>query len=457
MKTIIASILLALLSLAAARLPAAEPPAALARWLAPQDWEKDTEGPIVSLGAAGEFDDMHIFAPAVAEEGGEFRMWYCGSRGTRTTRVFRLGLATSRDGKRFEKYAGNPVLAFADGEHSILTPGLLRTGDGNALREQGRLRAWFSSTVFGKTGLHTLHDATSADGIHWSEPSGPLLNDVYCPSVLAAEAGYQMWYVDVSRRPWVIRYATRGDGRKWAVREGPVLQLSQPWEAEIVVYPCVLKIDGVYLMWYGSYNHAVRRQTTAIGFAASTDGIHWHKHPANPVLRPDAKRPWEANYVTSGSVMRLKDGSFRYWYASRKAPPFENLYFAINTARWSGPKVNAPPTEHGRLPLPPREGDVGTFAPALAGDGRAGRSVDVLEVIDEDDAIIRAWYSVDGDKAGGRETGFVDLWLHGVDTTGATAGSSLELTGVFRVAGTRSLDTACGGRKLLLVTPLARP
>jgi hypothetical protein len=35
--------------------------------------------------------------------------------------------------------------------------------------------------------------------------------------------------------------------------------------------------------------------------------------------------------------MRLPDGSFRYWYASRKAPPFENLYFAINTARWTGP------------------------------------------------------------------------------------------------------------------------
>jgi hypothetical protein len=37
-------------------------------------------------------------------------------------------------------------------------------------------------------------------------------------------------------------------------------------------------------------------------------------------------------YVTSQSVMRLPDGRFRIWYASRKKPPFVNKYFAINTA-----------------------------------------------------------------------------------------------------------------------------
>lgn len=342
MKLIRLPIAIAALSAAPALAFAADPPPELARWLAEQTWEKDTDAPIISLGEPGEFDDMHIFAPAVARENGRFQLWYCGSRGTRYTRVFRLGLATGTDGKHFAKYAENPVLEFADGEHSILTPGLLHAGDGNVLREDGKLRMWFSSTVFGKTGLHTLHESTSADGIRWSEPSEALLEHVYCPTVLKRDDGYQLWYVDVSRRPWTIRYAESGDGRRWTVRAKPVLQLSQPWEADIVVYPCVLKIDGAYLMWYGSYNHAARRQTTAIGFAASTDGIHWHKHPQNPVLRPDVRRPWEANYVTSGCVMRLADGSFRYWYASRKAPPFENLYFAINTARWRGPAEPAP-------------------------------------------------------------------------------------------------------------------
>src|SRR5262245_42144558 len=265
----------------------AQPPRELAKWLGPQRWEKDVAGPILSLGAAGAFDDMHIFAPAVIKEKDHYLLWYNGSRGTRTMRVFRLGLATSKDGKAFERSEKNPVLEFKDGVRSVLTPALLRQGDGTVLREDGKLRLWHSAADLARGGLHTLHETTSTDGILWAEPSAPLLDHCYCPSVLKTEKGYEMWYSDVSKRPWVIRHALSADGRKWQVTERPVLQLSQDWEAEIVVYPTVLKIDGVYLMWYGSYYTAVRRQTTAVGFAASLDGLHWHKSPHNPVLVPD--------------------------------------------------------------------------------------------------------------------------------------------------------------------------
>ncbi|MGD9719639.1 MAG: hypothetical protein AB7O59_00295 [Pirellulales bacterium] len=438
------------------------PPPALARWLAPHEWQRDTLGPILSLGASGQWDDMHIFAPTVALEGGRYLMWYCGSRGTRLTRVFRLGLATSADGKQFDRYPQNPVFQFADGEHSVLTPCLLHDGDGNALREAGKLRMWFSSTAFGKTGLHALHETTSSDGIAWVAPSPPLLDHVYCPTVLKSDSGYTMWYVDVSKRPWVIRHATSGDGSKWSVTEQPVLQLSQPWEAEIMVYPCVLKVEGAYLMWYGSYYSAVRRQTTAIGFAASVDGISWHKHPQNPVLRPEPARTWESHYVTSGSVLRLPDGSYRYWYASRTRPPFENLYFAINTARWSGPAPDraqagpnaAAPTV---LPLPPKKGDVGVL-PLSSANG--ARSLDVLEIVDEDDAVVRAWYvpqENSGVDAKAAQSTFVDLWLHGVDTGGMTAGGTVELPQSFRATGNRSFDTTCGGRSIPAIEPAGAP
>jgi hypothetical protein len=95
----------------------------------------------------------------------------------------------------------------------------------------------------------------------------------------------------------------------------------------------VLKAEGVYVMWYGSYWSAEENKT-ALGCAASIDGIRWFKNPHNPVFRPDPSRPWESHYTTSQSVMRLDDGSWRIWYATRKAPPFENKYFAIGTARW---------------------------------------------------------------------------------------------------------------------------
>jgi N-acyl-D-amino-acid deacylase len=306
----------------------------LQRWLVPQDWQRDTDGPIVSLGEPGEFDDTHIFAPAVVREDDRYLLWYCGSRGSVAQRVFRLGLASGRDGRQFEKHATHPVFEFGDGKHSILTPTLLRGADGFALREDGRLRMWFSSTWFeDPSGLHTLHESTSEHGTGWSPPSEPLLSNVYAPTIVKTDDGYQLWHTDVSANPWVIRHATSRDGRKWQVTVDPVLKLDQPWERERLFYPTVLKIDGVYLMWYGSYWSA-RPNTTALGFAVSTDGIRWHKHPQNPVLRPDPNRPWESHYVTSQSIIRNPDGTFRIWYAGRKQPPFVNKYFAINTAWW---------------------------------------------------------------------------------------------------------------------------
>ena len=103
----IAAVALLLVLCAVAR--AAEPPE-VARWLTPQQWQRDAEGPIVSLGREGEFDDQHIFAPAAFEEQGKFLLWYCGSRGTPGNRVFRLGLATSDDGRKFDQVRGKPRL-----------------------------------------------------------------------------------------------------------------------------------------------------------------------------------------------------------------------------------------------------------------------------------------------------------------------------------------------------------
>lgn len=330
----------------------AEPPAKLKPWLESQQWERDTDGPVLSLGETGTFDDTHIFAPAVIRQDNRYLLFYCGSTGNawdlaprdqriRDERVFQMGLATSGDGKNFTRSEQNPVFAIAEENRSILTPCILRDSDGTPHRENGKLRMWYASTVFRGDRKHTIHEATSTDGITWDEPSPPLINDAYCPSVIKTSDGYQMWYTDVTKYPWLIRYATSSNGRDWTVGEAVNMKLDQEWEHDILVYPTIIKVGDVYCMWYGSYTDKTH-DWTAIGFAVSEDGIHWHKHPQNPVLRSDTSRPWESHYVTSESVMQLPDGSFRIWYASRKAPPFRNLYYALNTARWSGPKLDKP-------------------------------------------------------------------------------------------------------------------
>lgn len=324
---------------------AADPPPAVQAWLGPQKWERDLKEPTLSLAEPGTFDDTHMFAPCVAKEGDQYLLWYCGSTGNALDvsqervpdeRVFKLGLATSRDGLRFERRQ-RPVMEIQSPDRSILTPCILRASDGTPIREDGKLRMWFTSSDFsGRTGGHALQEATSKDGESWSEPSAIQIPKAYAPSVLKSSDGYQIWYTDVTKFPWTFRHAKSSDGSTWDITPEPVLTLGQPWEERILVYPCVIKVDDCYLMWYGSYLDD-GRQKTAIGFAASDDGIHWYKHPDNPVFSPREDRPWESHYVGNCSVIREPNGKFRMWYASRKAPPFKNLYFAINSATWDGP------------------------------------------------------------------------------------------------------------------------
>lgn len=304
---------------------------------------------MLSLGKAGAFDDTHIFAPSVAIVDGRFLMWYCGSSGTAhdlaevrvpDNRWFRLGLATSKDGTRFIRHRAGPVMALEPSRRSILTPSVLRNANGTVLREDGLIRMWFTSAAFrgdGDDRAHAIQEATSKDGIVWSKPSPIRIEHAYAPSVVKVGEGYAMWFTRPGRYPWKMFHARSRDGKKWTVGEEPVLTPSQAWEHYLQIYPSVLVVDGVYLMWYASYA-SKDRNTTAIGFAVSEDGLTWFKHRNNPVLRPAAERPWESHYVSSQSVIRLEDGRFRMWYASRKKPPFKNLYFALNTAVWPGPK-----------------------------------------------------------------------------------------------------------------------
>ena len=325
---------------------AAQAPSELKRWLQPQNWQRDRDRPVLSLGKPGDFDDTHIFAPAVARDGDRFLLWYCGSQGfahdlakqrTVDERVFKLGLATSSDGKQFAREPSRPVFWLDDVRRSVLTPSVLRNADGTVLREDGKMRMWFCAGTLGGGGrVQSIHETTSSDGVHWSKPSPAQLERAYAPTVIKAEDGYHMWYTVPGSYPWLMKHARSVDGRNWIVREDPILKVTQDWEHFLQIYPTVTKIGNVYLMWYASYSHE-NRETTAIGFAASLDGVKWYKHPNNPVLRPDPSRSWESHYVSSQSVIRLPDGSFRMWYASRKKPPFKNLYFALNTAHWSGP------------------------------------------------------------------------------------------------------------------------
>ena len=128
----------------------------------------------------------------------------------------------------------------------------------------------------------------------------------------------------------------------------------------------------------------------------------------------------------------------------------------LQAARAELKRLAESPSALAPLPLPPTKGEMGIFVLANQQDGRGGKSVDVLEVVDEDEAIVRAWYAPPamGKDAVPEEPTFVDLWVQGIDTSALSARSPAKLTQEFYVTGNKLFDTTCGKRSLPLLTPV---
>ena len=357
-------VLICLLTLASPRAHGADDEfeTTAAKWLKPMNWVCDSEQPCISLGETGQFDDTHVFCPCVILQDGEYWLYYSGSQNEVVAkgvykprrpltdaekkkilavvdrdRIYKVGLATSKDGVHFTKSHKSPVFSFGDDRKGIVTPNVLRNPDGSAHRVNGELVFYYTGVDMPGDYKHRIYRSTSADGLHWSAPSAPLIEDAYAPDVMFDGEKHRIWYVDVSHRPWTMRYAESEDGLKWNLYDKPVLvPLEQKWEGgDHLVYPAVIKQDGIFIMLYGSLWNGPDK--TALGLAVSKDGKNWKKFVGNPVFMPKPSHDWESNFTTSETFMRLPDGSFRLWYASRPKPPFKHMYYAIGTAHWAGP------------------------------------------------------------------------------------------------------------------------
>ena len=209
--------------------------------------------PVLEAGPAGSWDEIGVIGPEVLRMGDDYRMWYTGISGS----TYQIGAATSKDGLVWEKYAANPVL--------------------------------------------TVGEAGS-----WDEQY------VWAPAVLHYSSTWEMWYVGYSGATGSqIGYATSQDGVNWVKYGGnPVLSASffDAWESSGLISPHVLYENGRYHMWYSNNPHGY------IGYAVSSDGIHWERYPENPLIEPsggDDENCGMVNYV-SPSILHLDQ--YHMWY-----------------------------------------------------------------------------------------------------------------------------------------------
>ena len=164
----------------------------------------------------------------------------------------------------------------------------------------------------------------SRDGVHWGEPSivlGPTQSgwedDVNRPGVIKLGGVYHMWYTGQAGAHSWIGYATSSDGRRWRrASKTPVLSAEQPWEKQAVMCPQVLwnAKHHEFRLWYSA---GEQYEPDAIGYATSRDGIHWKKYSANPIFKSDPGTSWEQVKVTGAQVLQHGDWFYMFYIGFR--------------------------------------------------------------------------------------------------------------------------------------------
>jgi hypothetical protein len=221
-------------------------------------FRKHGKVPILDLGSPGSWDDRNVACAMVLKEGPDnYWMWYSATGSSPQHAKWSIGLATAAHPLGpWKKHAGNPVL---------LDFGYV----GGVVK------------VKGKYFLYTAHPIGS---------TGP----DYSPMALAV--------ADSPTGPW----------NRWpnnpVLKEGPKGTWDHGGFSEAEVF-CA---GGVFHMFYGGATiHPERIRTQeSIGYAFSTDGYNFTKHPLNPV----APRETNPNAAAFAEVHTIYDPPFVYLY-----------------------------------------------------------------------------------------------------------------------------------------------
>ena len=234
-------------------------------------------------------------------------------------------LTTAKSQIKWKDYPANPILKTGSGwdSHYVDVGVVIQKNDSTYIM-------WYSGSSDGIT--PRTGRATSKDGIKWEKDSlNPVLQigpssswdkgAAFNSSVLATDSGYIMFYSgakDLTSTPihGEIGCATSKDGRIWVKDSlNPILTfgLSQEWDSNYLDLPTVIFEDSTYKMWYNGAVSNFPSAASAIGFAASSDGINWKKYSQNPVLGPGTSNSWDKNGVGLSEVIH-DSGYYRMWY-----------------------------------------------------------------------------------------------------------------------------------------------
>lgn len=263
--------------------------------------------PIVTHGEFGQWDGTFTDPGAVMYHEGKFHMFRNGFKAWPAT--VQVGYVTSTDGYSWVKQDSEPVFTTAQVPYA----GVAALASSVVVRDDGTWIMYFytwEKSFQPFTGAIGRATAPGPNG-PWTPDSTPVLKpgsgnawdsgQVAAPSVLRTENGYVMYYTGSrTLADRMIGMATSPDGIIWTkyndpstnnpdyAESDPVLGpgAAGAWDNSNVHQPGVQRTPDGWVMLYRSAGG--RDQNMALGYATSTDGIHWLRYANNPVLRPSA-------------------------------------------------------------------------------------------------------------------------------------------------------------------------
>jgi predicted GH43/DUF377 family glycosyl hydrolase len=216
-------------------------------------------------------------------------------------------------GTMWAKYSGNPLDL---GTANIAVPCVLYDGS--------MFKMWYQAE--GSDGVSRIYYATSPDGLFWTQ-YGIVLDTgeagswdsrgASSPSVLYDGTSFRIWYVGVGESATIygmVGYATSSDGIHWSKYAGNPILIpggNGGWDDYNIGRTTVLFNGTHYLMWYGAQPGRDTPERT--GIATSVDGISWAKYSHNPVLVAGPPAEWDDRHAEAESA--LWNGShYIMWY-----------------------------------------------------------------------------------------------------------------------------------------------
>ncbi len=220
---------------------------------------------------------------------------------------------------KWYKYPGNPVIepkTSNDWDFTIIPKVVLF--------DQGVCHMWYKGWDLVNNVAYGY--AISTDGINWTKyEKNPLEFNCEGDSweawigsidIIRKDTMFYMWYTGGSKEDntGCIGFAWSSDGLSWTKHPKPVLKPSKgvKWEAWGFGGPRVIFDEDRYHMWYNG-NAGGIPVIGRVGYATSKDGIVWEKHPDNPVLDTGEPGTWDDHAAMVEAVI-FNGSYYEMWY-----------------------------------------------------------------------------------------------------------------------------------------------